>query len=117
MEPPETLAGLLRQYSPTGQEAQAANWLVTRMRSLGFEQASVDAAGNAVGLLGKGPRELVLLGHIDTVRGEIPVRLEEERLFGRGSVDAKGPLAAFVDGAAAAGSHSGWRLVVVGAVQ
>ncbi|MGA2820816.1 MAG: [LysW]-lysine hydrolase [Anaerolineales bacterium] len=117
MEPPETLAGLLRQYSPTGQEAQAANWLVTRMRSLGFEQASVDAAGNAVGLLGKGPRELVLLGHIDTVRGEIPVRLEEERLFGRGSVDAKGPLAAFVDGAAAAGSHSGWRLVVVGAVE
>lgn len=42
---------------------------------------------------------VLLTSHIDTVPGDIPVRLEEnddgeEVLWGRGSVDAKGPLAA-----------------------
>ena len=35
-----------------------------------------------------GPREIVLLGHIDTVPGHIPVRIEDGVLHGRGSVDA-----------------------------
>jgi N-acetyl-ornithine/N-acetyl-lysine deacetylase len=33
---------------------------------------------------------------MDTVRGYIPVRLEDGALYGRGAVDAKGPLAAFL---------------------
>jgi LysW-gamma-L-lysine carboxypeptidase len=76
--------------------------------------------------MGDGPRQIVLLGHIDTVPGEIPVRVEEELspetgateqvLYGRGSVDAKGPLAAFTDAAGAAGVREGWQLVVIGAV-
>ncbi len=39
---------------------------------------------------------LILLGHMDTVRGFIPVRLQEGVLYGRGAVDAKGALAAFL---------------------
>ena len=50
------------------------------------------------------PRTIVLLGHIDTVPGNIPVRIENDLLYGRGSVDAKGPLATFVAGAARFGS-------------
>ena len=65
------------------------------MRALGYD-AHVDGAGNAVGTRGTGEREIVLLGHIDTVPGEVPVRIEDGVLFGRGAVDAKGPLAAFV---------------------
>jgi LysW-gamma-L-lysine carboxypeptidase len=67
----------------------------------------------------------MLLGHIDTVPGAIPVRIEETdagpTLFGRGSVDAKGPLATFVAAAVRVG-HA-WaeahqvRVVVVGAVE
>jgi LysW-gamma-L-lysine carboxypeptidase len=36
------------------------------------------------------------LGHLDTVSGYIPPRREDGRLYGRGAVDAKGPLAAFL---------------------
>ncbi|MGA1794031.1 MAG: M20/M25/M40 family metallo-hydrolase [Thermoplasmatota archaeon] len=36
--------------------------------------------------------DLLLLGHFDTVPGEVPVRIENGELWGRGSVDAKGPL-------------------------
>jgi LysW-gamma-L-lysine carboxypeptidase len=86
------------------------------MHEIGFERAFNDEAGNAVGIIGDGPRQIVLLGHIDTVPGEIPVRVEGERLYGRGAVDAKGPLAAFTDAAARAGAPPGWQIVVIGAV-
>jgi LysW-gamma-L-lysine carboxypeptidase len=109
------LEGLLRSYSPTGEENSAVSFLVDAMRQLGFE-ARVDRTGNAVGVLGSGPRELVLLGHIDTVPGQIPVRREGDRLYGRGSVDAKGPLACFTAAAARLGARPGWRLVVIGAL-
>jgi LysW-gamma-L-lysine carboxypeptidase len=112
----QTLTGLVEHYSPTGNEAGAVAWLTERMRALGFHDAKADGAGNAVGILGTGPRQIVLLGHIDTVPGEIPVRVEDGILHGRGSVDAKGPLAAFTDAAAQVGAVPGWQIVVIGAV-
>jgi LysW-gamma-L-lysine carboxypeptidase len=115
-EPSPTLLGLVERYSPTGRERAAVEWLAERMRALGFTAAGADEAGNAVGTMGDGPEQIVLLGHIDTVPGEIPVRVEGGVLHGRGSVDAKGPLAAFVDAAAHLGAVPGWRIVVIGAV-
>jgi len=117
IEIPETLLGLVSHYSPTGSESPAAGWLVERMHLLGYEQAFLDAAGNPVGVIGKGPRQIVLMGHIDTVPGELPVHISDGILYGRGAVDAKGPLAAFVDAAAQAAAGEGWQLVVIGAVE
>jgi LysW-gamma-L-lysine carboxypeptidase len=123
---PETLFNLVKAYSPSGNEAGAVAYLVSRMQALHYTQAFADAAGNAVGVMGDGPRQLVLLGHIDTVPGEIPVRVESITpdplsrspllLYGRGSVDAKGPLSAFVDAVAACGPMPGWQIIVIGAV-
>ncbi|MGH7536917.1 MAG: M20/M25/M40 family metallo-hydrolase, partial [Gemmatimonadales bacterium] len=112
----ETLIGLVRHYSPTGQEGEAVSWLVRRMAELGFTKSYVDGVGNPIGVMGEGERRGVLLGHIDTVPGEIPVRLEHGILHGRGAVDAKGSLAAFVDAVARVGPVAGWQLIVVGAV-
>ncbi len=111
-----TLIELVRCYSPSGQEAPAVEYLVQRMAELGFGGAYSDEVGNAIGVMGTGPRQIVLLGHIDTVPGEIPVRVEGGSLHGRGSVDAKGPLAAFVDATARLGVKAGWQVVVIGAV-
>ncbi|MEP7285231.1 MAG: [LysW]-lysine hydrolase [Chloroflexota bacterium] len=111
------LSGLLEAYSPSHEERHAADYLSGWMRSAGFDQAFVDEAGNAVGVLGNGPQEIVLLGHIDTVSGYIKVEVRDGKLYGRGSVDAKGPLATFAAAAAQAGAQSGWRIVVVGAVE
>ncbi len=112
-----TLIGLVSQYSPSGQERGAVEWLVARMKSLGYDDAFIDEAGNAVGVIGKGARQVVLLGHIDTVPGEIPVRVADGVLYGRGSVDAKGPLASFVDAVAKVGAKAGWQFVVIGAIE
>lgn len=113
----DTLIGLVGQYSPSGCESGAVEWLVARMKSLGYEKTFVDEAGNAVGVIGSGTRQIVLLGHIDTVPGEIPVRVEEGVLYGRGAVDAKGPLACFTDAAAQCGVTEDWQVVVIGAVE
>lgn len=118
----ETLIGLVSRYSPSGQESAAAHWLVERMKCLGYTHAYLDEVGNAIGIMGFGSKQVVLLGHIDTVPGEIPVRLEGNLLYGRGTVDAKGALAAFVDAVAqvAALPHIAplrdWQFIVIGAV-
>jgi LysW-gamma-L-lysine carboxypeptidase len=86
------------------------------MSELGF-RAALDAAGNAVGETGDGDGPVImLLGHIDTVPGDLPVRIAGGVLHGRGSVDAKGPFAAMVWAAARASARLRGRLIVVGAV-
>ncbi|MEW5871056.1 MAG: [LysW]-lysine hydrolase [Chloroflexota bacterium] len=109
-----TLLGLLERYSPSGEEDAAVAWLVAHMHALGYTSAFADPAGNAVGVIGAGPRQVLMLGHIDTVPGQIPLRLQDGNIYGRGSVDAKGPLAAFVQAAARLGAVPGWQFVVIG---
>ena len=92
------LEQMLRIPSLSGQEGDVARFLVEQMQALGFH-SYVDGAGNAVGEAGAGP-EIVLLGHIDTVPGVVPVRIEHGELYGRGAVDAKGPFVAFIAAAA-----------------
>jgi [amino group carrier protein]-lysine/ornithine hydrolase len=116
MDPIALLTRMVEIPSLSGDESALADFLVETMRGLGF-QAHVDEAGNAVGILGDGPAEIVLLGHLDTVPGEIPVRIERGALYGRGSVDAKGPLAAFIAAATEVGPLAGKRIVVVGATE
>ncbi|HET8568825.1 MAG TPA: [LysW]-lysine hydrolase [Candidatus Limnocylindria bacterium] len=110
----DLVRGLVGIPSVSGDERAAVEFLVARMAERGF-RAEIDAAGNAVGEIGDGPRHVVLLGHIDTVPGDIPVHVEDGHLVGRGAVDAKGPLAAFV--AAATDPVPGLRVTVVGAVE
>jgi LysW-gamma-L-lysine carboxypeptidase len=116
MDPITLLRRIVEIPSLSGEESALAAFLVETMRTLGFE-SRVDEAGNAIGVLGSGPREIVLLGHMDTVPGKIPVRIEDGKLYGRGSVDAKGPLAAAIAAAAEVGALPGKRIVVVGATE
>jgi [amino group carrier protein]-lysine/ornithine hydrolase len=97
-----------------GEHAAVAE-LCRQMEARGF-RADIDTAGNAIGVIGSGKRQIVLLGHIDTVPGRIPVRIENGELWGRGSVDAKGPLCTFVAAAAAAAPDLSATVTVVGAV-
>jgi LysW-gamma-L-lysine carboxypeptidase len=112
----DLLHGLVKIYSPSTQERAASEYLVAQMNALGF-RAFIDAAGNAVGILGEGARDVVMLGHIDTFHGFIEPRIEDGKLYGRGAVDAKGCLATFVAACARVGARDGIRFVVIGAVE
>jgi [amino group carrier protein]-lysine/ornithine hydrolase len=104
--------------SPSEHEAAVADYLVTHMQALGFA-AHKDDVGNAIGIVGDSGPQVFLLGHIDTVPGDIPVRIEDGILYGRGSVDAKGPFATFVCATARAAQRGtlACRVVLMGAVE
>jgi len=107
----ELLEALVAIPSPTGEERAAAERLVAFFEEHGRE-AWLDEVGNV-----RAPADdsVLLTSHVDTVPGDIPVRVEREPrngsdgggtaaetdeayeppvLWGRGSVDATGPLAA-----------------------
>lgn len=113
---PETLFGLVKHYSPTGEEADVVNWLVNQFRENGYDQAYQDTIGNAIGIKGNGPKKMVFLGHIDTVPGNLRLVVKNGEFWGRGTVDAKGPLAAFVDAVNDVQVHPDWQIWVIGAV-
>lgn len=93
----QLLLDTLKIYSPSENEGELASFLLKKMRDeLGFQKTRLDSAGNVIGEAGEGKTHVLLCGHMDTVPGELPVKLEGGRLFGRGAVDAKSALCAMV---------------------
>ena len=89
----ELLVDLVSIPSPTGEEAEAAERLAAFFEAHDRE-VWIDEVGNV-----RAPADdsVLLTSHIDTVPGDIPVRVEDgddgKVLWGRGSVDATGALA------------------------
>jgi acetylornithine deacetylase len=104
--------------STTGREAAVGRWLANYLRSSGYtvhEQAVDGDRFNVLATLE--PPRVVFSTHFDCVPPFFPSRLEGDRLFGRGSCDAKGILAAEMSAAArlkAAGIRDVGLLFVVG---
>lgn len=116
--PVELLLSMLKTYSPSGLEMRLADLLLEHMVAHGFSVRK-DRVGNVIGKLGsEGPR-ILLCGHMDTVPGEIPVRIEGDRLYGRGAVDAKSSLAAMLFGSSLARDRSPFpfRITLAGVVE
>lgn len=102
---------LVRIPSLPQEEGAVAQAIRLRMVDLGYDEAWVDDMGNAIGRVGSGDRPRILFdGHMDTVgvtdasrwrHGPFGGEIEDGRLYGRGSSDMKGSLAAMVYAAAA----------------
>ncbi len=110
----ELLRALVAIPSRSYHERDAVQYLRSVMQSRGFELID-SAAGSAIGRIGSGNTHIVLLGHIDTVPGHIPVEIVDGVLWGRGTVDAKGPLATFVAAASMVATQLNCTVTVVGA--
>ncbi|MDX1813808.1 MAG: M20/M25/M40 family metallo-hydrolase, partial [Candidatus Bathyarchaeia archaeon] len=91
----DLLTRMTKIYSSSGNEEEISLFLADEMTKMGFH-VHRDEVGNVIGEIGDGSPVVLLCGHMDTVEGEIPVRIEDGQLYGRGSVDAKGPLAAMI---------------------
>jgi len=111
----DLLLEMLAIPSPTGREWRLAAALRDRLAGIGFE-AEIDPAGSVVATWGDGAREVMLLGHLDTVPGNIAPRREGGRILGRGAVDAKGPLAAAIAAVARQPRDGTTRFTLIGCV-
>lgn len=88
---------LINIDSTTGREAEAGVWLARELRGLGYtvvEQQLARGCANVIATLD--PPAVVFSTHYDCVPPFFPSRVENGRLYGRGSCDAKGILAAQV---------------------
>lgn len=84
--------------STTGREGEAGDWLAARLRREGFkveEQPVEGSRRNVYAHFGQTPA-VALSTHYDCVPPFFPSRIADGRLYGRGSCDAKGILAAQV---------------------
>ncbi len=103
---------LVQTRSLTGEEGPVVQLILSEMRTLGYDRAWVDENGSAIGLVeGAQPGPTLLLdAHCDTVgiapgstwtREPFGGEIDGGYLYGRGSADMKGALAAMVHAAAA----------------
>jgi putative selenium metabolism hydrolase len=107
----EFVQALVWRPSLSGAEQAAAQRVAEEMQSLGFDQVVVDENGSVIGLIeGAMPGKTLLLdAHIDTVgvaegapwsHDPFGAEIAGGLLYGRGSADMKGALAAMVYAAA-----------------
>jgi LysW-gamma-L-lysine carboxypeptidase len=116
MTPEDLLYGMLEISSLSGDEQRLARFLLGTLTGLGF-RARCDEAGNVIADIGTGDGPVImLLSHMDTVGPVLPVRREPDRMYGRGAVDAMGPLATMISAAAQRPRFPG-TLRVIGAVE
>lgn len=107
----ELCQAMVRARSLSGEEEQVANIVRAYMEKNAFDEVHVDRYGNIVGCIkGKRPGPKILYdGHIDTVPVPDPAAWTQDpfggslingRIYGRGTSDMKGALAAMLVGAA-----------------
>ena len=98
-------AEMIRLPSVTGAEGPVAERIQEEMRRLDYDEVWIDRLGNVVGRIGNGPCVLFMDSHMDTVdvidaqawkQDPYGGNVVEGKLYGRGAVDMKGPLAAAV---------------------
>ena len=93
----ELLKKALELYTPSRQESPLANLLAEKAsQELGFEHVHIDDIGNVIATKGYGRPRILLCGHMDTVPGQIPVKISDGFLYGRGASDAKSSLIAML---------------------
>ncbi len=107
----EFLQRLIRTESLPGREGPIAELVADEMRRLGYVDVRCDAMGNVLGrIAGAGDADPLMFNtHLDHVDVGDPAawphppfgaEIHDERVWGRGAVDIKGPLAAQVYGVA-----------------
>ena len=100
---------LVRIPSPSGCEGLLAQFILASMQELDYDETWIDAAGNVIGLVrgGDGPTTM-FNGHMDIVDAGNPddwehppfeADVHEGHIWGRGSADMKGGLAAMISAA------------------
>ena len=89
-EAQELLIDLVSIPSPSGEEETCATHLASIFEAFDRE-VWIDDVGN---VRAPAADDVLFTSHIDTVPGDIPVKTRDGVLYGRGSVDAKGPLTA-----------------------
>jgi putative selenium metabolism hydrolase len=99
------LADMVRTPSFSSKEKDVIEVIRKEMGKVGFDEVRIDALGSIIGRIGSGQRVIAFDGHIDTVyAGDLEQwsfdpfkpKIEDGKIWGRGTVDQKGGMASMV---------------------
>jgi putative selenium metabolism hydrolase len=99
------LMKLISTPSFSCKEKEVINVIKNKMAEIGFDDVNIDGLGNVIGKIGNGKKVIAFDAHIDTVYpGDMSLwnfdpftpKIEDGKIWGRGSVDQKGGMAAMV---------------------
>ena len=112
----DALANFLKDIvsipSLSSQEGDVVKFMAEAMKTLGYDEVKIDGMGNLLGRIGNGPRVIAFDGHCDTVDiGDISLWTQQKpypgvvdkaagKVYGRGTADQKGGVAASIYGVA-----------------
>jgi putative selenium metabolism hydrolase len=107
----DLLQQMIRTPSLPGREGEMAALVAHEMRDLGYDEVRIDEAGNVLGrITGRGEAPALMFNtHLDHVDVGDPTgwphpphggEIHDDRVWGRGAVDIKGPMAAQIVGVA-----------------
>ncbi|MBN2891558.1 MAG: YgeY family selenium metabolism-linked hydrolase [Bacteroidales bacterium] len=101
----ENLAKLVKIKSLSMGEKEVQHELKRQMEEAGFDEVRFDGLGNVIGRIGNGKKVLAIDAHMDTVdvgnlenwtSNPFSGHIDNEFVYGRGTVDQEGGAAAFV---------------------
>lgn len=99
------LMRMVRTPSFSTKEKEVIQVIQQEMQQVGFDEIRIDGLGNIIGRIGNGSRVIAFDAHIDTVYpGDLSLwsfdpfkpKIEDGKVWGRGTVDQKGGMAAMV---------------------
>jgi len=102
------LIDLVRTPSFSTQEKEVVQVVQREMERVGFDDIRIDALGSIIGRIGNGEKTIAFDAHLDTVHAgdraqwsfdPFQPRTEDGKVWGRGSVDQKGGMAAMLSAA------------------
>ncbi|MGB5342775.1 MAG: M20/M25/M40 family metallo-hydrolase [Thermoanaerobaculia bacterium] len=107
----DLLQQMIRTLSLPGHEGELASLVANEMHDLGYDEIRIDEVGNVLGRIeGRGQAPALMFNtHLDHVDVGDPAgwphppfggEIHDDRVWGRGAVDIKGPMAAQVVGVA-----------------
>ncbi len=124
------LRAMISHPSESCEEGEVVACIQAEMEKLGYDKVEVDGLGNVIGWLGEGEKILAIDSHIDTVgigdrdnwtHDPYEGYETEDVIYGRGSSDQEGGMAAAVYGGKIMKDlgliPEGYKIMVVGSVQ
>ena len=99
------LMDMVRVPSFSTKEKDVIEVIKKEMKKVGFDEVRTDGLGSVIGRIGKGPRIIAFDAHIDTVYAgnldnwsfnPFEPKIEDGKVWGRGTVDQEGGMAAMV---------------------
>jgi putative selenium metabolism hydrolase len=102
------LMDLVRTPSFSSKEKEGVQVIRREMEKAGFDEIRIDGLGSIIGRVGNGSRKIAFDGHVDTVYAgdrtqwsfdPFDPKVEDGKVWGRGTVDQKGGLAAMLSAA------------------